>query len=208
MKNKLKYLATIIMVIIILSACGPTPAPSMSAADIQGTAVAAAWTIVAMTQAAIPTATPIPPTETPSPTALPTFTPLPLPTSAFPTLPVIGAPTSIPAGGATADPCNQYLAPNAPGHYVKVRFNNHTTGPVILSLALKEKTVFGECGYRGFNFGSGESPVLSILEGCYWAQAYITGKKPSTAVGEFCVRADGHKWEVQLRADSISMPDK
>jgi hypothetical protein len=207
MKRKLKYIITIIMV-ITLSACGPTPAPTMSAADVQGTAVAAAWTVVAMTQAAIPTATPVPPTETPSPTPLPTFTPLLPPTSAFPTQPVFGAPTNTPPGGATADPCNQPLAANAPGHYVNTMIKNHTTGPVILSLALTEKTVFGECGYRGFNFGSGESPVLRILEGCYWAQAYITGKKPSTAVGSFCVRADGHKWEVQLTADSISMPDR
>jgi len=208
MKNKLKHLITIIMV-VVLSACGATPAPSMSAIDVQGTAVAAAWTIVAMTQNSIPTNTPVPPTPMPSPTPLPTFTPIPLPTSAFPTQSLYGAPTNIPpAGGATADPCNQYLSPNAPGHYVKTQIKNHTTGPVILSLALKEKTVFGECGYRGFNFGSGESPVLSILEGCYWAQAYITGKKPSTAVGEFCVRADGHKWEVQLTADRIDMPDR
>ena len=207
MKNKLKCLVTIIMV-ITLSACGATPAPTISVADIQGTAVAAAWTVVAMTQASIPTATPVPPTVTPRPTPLPTFTPLPLATSAFPTQPVLGAPTSVPPGGATADPCNQPLAANAPGHYVPTRINNHTTGPVILSLALTEKTVFGECGYRGFNFGSGESPVLNILEGCYYAQAYITGKKPSTAVGGFCVRHDGHKWEVQLTADSITMPDK
>ena len=69
----------------MLSACGPEPEPTMSAADVQGTAVAAAWTMVAETQAAIPTATPIPPTETPLPTALPTNTiaPLELPTQAI-----------------------------------------------------------------------------------------------------------------------------
>jgi hypothetical protein len=207
MKIKLKYIVTIIMV-IILSACGPTPAPSLSAVNIQETAIAGAWTVVAMTQAAIPTATLIPPTEAPSPTPLPTFTPLPLPTSAFPTQPVFGAPTNIPPGGATADPCNQFLAADAPGHYVKVLIKNKTTGYGTLSLALTEKTVFGECGYRGFPYGAGESIVISILEGCYWAQTYINGKKPSTAVGGFCVRADGHKWEVVMTADSISMPDK
>jgi hypothetical protein len=206
MKSKLVYSIAMVMV-ITLSACGAKPVPTMSAVDIQGTAVAGAWTVVAMTQAAIPTAMPIPPTETPSPTPLPTFTPLPLPTSAFPTQAAFGAPTSIPPGGATADPCNQFLPANAPGHYVKVQIKNKTTGPVILSLALTEKTVFGECGYRGFNFGAGESPVLEILEGCYYAQAYITGKKPSTAVGGFCVRADGHKWEVVLTPDRIDMPD-
>ena len=189
--------------VTILSACGPTPAPTMSVADIQGTAVAGAWTVVAMTQAAIPTATPIPPTETPSPTPLPTFTPLPPPTSAFPTQPVLGAPTNIPPGGATADPCNQFLASNAPGRYVNVQIMNKTTGTAKLSLALTQKTVFGECGYRGFIIKPNDNPVLSILEGCYYAQAYVDGKKPSTPVGGFCVKADGHKWIVIMTADRI-----
>ncbi len=49
--------------------------------------------MVAETQAAVPTATPVPPTETASPTLPPTSTPLPLPTS--------GTPGSVPTGAPT-----------------------------------------------------------------------------------------------------------
>ena len=54
----MKKLLTIMLAsILLLSACGPEPEPTMSAEEVQGTAVAAAWTMVAETQAAIPTAT-------------------------------------------------------------------------------------------------------------------------------------------------------
>ena len=135
--------------IVALAACGPTPAPTMNPADTQGTAVAAAWTVVAMTQAAIPTATPIPPTETPSPTALPTFTPLLPPTlEAFPTQPVfVGVPTNPPvAGGPTADACQRPISSGSTaGPKVKTRIINQSGGSVVLSLYLS-KTLFGECG--------------------------------------------------------------
>ena len=85
---------------MIITACGAQPAPTMSPADVQFTAVAAAFTIVAQTQAAIPTATPLPPTEAPTETPLPTDTPLALPTvGAISTVP----PTTSSGGG---DPCD------------------------------------------------------------------------------------------------------
>ena len=52
---------------LILSACGATAAPStptLSPLDLQSTAAAVAFTMIAQTQSAIPTATPIPPTAT------------------------------------------------------------------------------------------------------------------------------------------------
>ena len=53
-----------ILLIVVISACGPAPTPTLSVADVQGTAVANAWIAITQTQAAIPTATqtPIPPT--------------------------------------------------------------------------------------------------------------------------------------------------
>src|SRR5258706_15806878 len=65
---------------LLLAACGPQGTPTMAAVNVQNTAGAAAWTMVAATQQAIPTATPLPPTGTPSPTPPPTFTPLALST--------------------------------------------------------------------------------------------------------------------------------
>ncbi|HLA86949.1 MAG TPA: hypothetical protein VJL10_02910, partial [Anaerolineales bacterium] len=61
-----KLLPVLLAITILLTACGPQGTPTLAPAEVEGTAVAAAWTIVAMTQLAIPTATPVPPTETPS----------------------------------------------------------------------------------------------------------------------------------------------
>ncbi|HEY9151300.1 MAG TPA: hypothetical protein VIN60_00325, partial [Anaerolineales bacterium] len=45
----------------LLSACGAKAVPTIDPAQVQASAVAAANTIVAMTQAAMPTETPVPP---------------------------------------------------------------------------------------------------------------------------------------------------
>ena len=173
-----------------LAACGPKPAPTMSPAGAQGTAIAAAWTVVAITQASIPTATPIPPTAAPIPTALPTWTPQPAPTfsSSFPTQPAfVGVPTNPPsAGGPTADMCNLPISKSAQGHIVKTRINNQSGGSVILSLYLS-KTEFGECGIYHFNIETKASISVDLLEGTYYAGAFITGKQDSKAFGNFVI---------------------
>src|SRR5262245_51194411 len=68
-----------VVLILLVSACAPQAAPTANPFDVQHTAEAGAFTMVAETQAAQPTATPIPATETPSPIP-PTNTPPPLPT--------------------------------------------------------------------------------------------------------------------------------
>lgn len=83
-----KIIPTLALLAVILSACGGQPAePTLSPEQVQGTAISAALTMVAMTQAAIPTNTPLPPTEAPSPTPLPTYTPFPSPILDFAFLP-------------------------------------------------------------------------------------------------------------------------
>jgi len=191
MKNKTLYLISIFMV-AALAACGPTAAPTMNPVDAQGTAVAAAWTVVAMTQASIPTATPIPPTEPPVPTALPTWTSQPPPTSAavsFPTQPMYIAPTNPPviAGGPTADACEKSISGNTAGHKVRTRIINQSGGSVVLSLYLS-KTVFGECGIYHFNLEPKGSMTVELLEGSYQAGAFITGKQDTKAFGNFDIK--------------------
>jgi hypothetical protein len=202
MKIKALYIISIFMV-VALAACGPTPEPTMSPADVQGTAVAAAWTVVAMTQVAIPTATLIPPTETPSPTALPTFTPLPPPTSeAFPTQSMfVGIPTNPPvAGGPTADACNLPISNSAAGQKVKTRIINKSGGSVVLSLYLS-KTLFGECGIYHFNIDPKGSISVDLLEGSYYAGAFITGKQDTKAFGRFDLR--GSSSTITITSDTI-----
>lgn len=205
MKNKAIYLISIFMV-VVLAACGPAPTPTMSAADIQGTAVAAAWTVVAMTEAAIPTATPVPPTETPSPTPLPTFTPLPPPTtSGFPTQ---SAPSNSPAGGPTADICNAPIAKDAAGHKINLNLLNKSDGTATISLYL-QKTEFGECGIYSFVLSQG-SNLVTVLEGCYWMGAFITGPKHQSKAfsnGYLCLTDPSHKWTVTVKNEIIGFFD-
>jgi hypothetical protein len=114
-----KLLPILAALAIFLAACGPQGTPTLSPEEVQGTAVAAAWTMVAMTQEAIPTNTPVPPTETPSPTPLPTFTPLPLPTQE---LVVPTATTASSSGGNCNGPINMGEA----GPTSRVRIENET----------------------------------------------------------------------------------
>ena len=62
MKKKLLTIISILIVITV-AACG-SPEPTMSAEEIANTAVADAWIAITQTQAALPTATPIPPRRT------------------------------------------------------------------------------------------------------------------------------------------------
>jgi hypothetical protein len=148
---------------LVLTACGPTPEPTMSPADVQGTAMAAAMTMVAETQAAIPTATPIPPTELPTATPFPTSTVPPLiletPTlaqgvSVFPTN------TRVPASGSGSnDPCNQPLT-SWGGESAKLTLKNHTKPQGVVTASLFFNASFGECGYISAQFSS--STTLTV----------------------------------------------
>src|SRR6266498_1192186 len=104
-----------VILILLASACSPQVTPTVNPLDIQHTAEAAAFTVVAQTHEALLSATPVPPTETPSPTSLPTHTPLTSPTVG----PVQAPPTSLPTNlptftpqSATSDQdiCNQPLS--------------------------------------------------------------------------------------------------
>ena len=71
MKSK-SMLTMITVLVLLLSACGAKAIPTIDPALVQASAVAAASTMVAMTQAGMPTETSTPPavapTETPQPT--------------------------------------------------------------------------------------------------------------------------------------------
>ena len=191
----------VILVSVILSACA-TAAPTADPVEqVQASAVAAANTMVALTQAAIPTATPIPPTP------LPSATPLPSPTLlALPTLSIEGSPTiEPPSGSAGSDPCNAPMSANPAGPLTTLKINNGTKAPVTVSVYLY-KTKFGECGYRGYNLGPLDSVYLTDLpQGCYSAFALINDpKKPSKAFSSqlMCPNNDD-KWTMVVQTDVI-----
>lgn len=197
MKHTLKI--SIIMVIALaISACGGTPAePTTSPQDIQSTAVAAAFTIVAETQAAIPTNTPVPPTDTPEPTPLPTDTPVPAPTIDPALIPTF-TPLPPTAGG---DPCNKVLSGSVSGHPTKIRLTNETKGSLVISLYLN-LTDFGECGYRGYNLEKGGSlTITDLVTGCYNISVFVTEpNKNSKSFGYGCIN-NPDLWEFKIYAD-------
>lgn len=198
--------------ILLISACGPEPVPTMSAEDVQGTAVAAAWTMVAETQAAIPTATPVPPTDTPPPTELPTNTvpPLEIPTQSaglatqpagLATQPVAAQPN---ATTANTDDCNRPLRSDAPGPTSPIKIINETKAPINISLYL-ERTVFGECGYRGYQVPRNGSINIEFPQGVIYAYAWLLEPVNTTVSGGPWRPNNTDKWEIYIRENNMKM---
>jgi len=190
---------------LLLSACGPQATPTIDPAQVQASAIAAANTMVAMTQAAIPTATPIPPTPLPSPTLAPPPTPIPLPT-----LSVLPTPTLAAAGSGGADSCNHLLDTKSSGPSASLNLRNRTNGPVTITIGLSSKNAFGQCGYLSWQVGKLDSITVSVPQTgrgpCYWAYAWINDpKKPSTASGGgYCI-SSGATWHLDINYDTFSM---
>jgi hypothetical protein len=182
----------LVVVTTIISACGAAPEPTVSAVDVQNTAQAAAFTMVAETLAAIPTNTALPPTETPSPTPSPTETPVESPT---PEVTATLAPQSNTGG---TDPCNKPLGANVAGHPAEIRLRNSTNGPLVVSLYLN-LTEFGECGYWGTNLEVGGVLTINHLpQGCYNVGVFVNDPdKPTKAFGYGCItNSDTHTFDI------------
>ena len=190
-------LTVIIAIAMIISACGAEPPPTVNPADIQGTAQAAASTMIAQTQAAIPTATLPPPTETPTQTPLATDTPVQLPT-----LNVPASPTTASAGG---DPCaTRVLSGELKGQSTKIRIVNTLKVPVTVSIYLNETAAHGECGYRSYTLSKGGDVVISdLVQGCYnlWAWSDAQGNKFNSS-GYGCINNDD-KWTFEVNTATV-----
>jgi hypothetical protein len=174
-----KILPILLALTVLLTACGAQGTPTMAPEDVQNTAVAAAWTVVAMTQAAIPTATQLPPTETPSPTPLPTFTAEPL---IIPTLEPLTLPTNT---SAPSDPnnCNKPLNLGEAGPTNKMRIENNTGGQINISLNLATNA-FGQCGALSYSVPKNGSQVINLPKGSWWAYAWITYANGTSGTSE------------------------
>jgi hypothetical protein len=194
MKNRHLHVLSIVL-ITFLSACGPEPEPTLSPADVANTALADAWLAVTQTQAALPTATatltPLPPT--------PTLTPLPT----VPLLPT-SVPATLPPSGAE-NPCNQPPPYQPKGTLVQVQFVNKSNGSVSLSFGMENANSLGECGTYNFGFGRFDSPTYSVLAGCYWAFAFVSGEKTSTArnISTLCVPDTSQLWKIKIGPEVI-----
>jgi len=194
MKARSKIVSIIAAATLLLTACGAEATPTLSVADIQSTAVSAAFTIVAETQAAIPTNTPLPPTETPTQTPLPSSTPLPLPT-------LVATLTSAPAGG---DPCATRVLGSPKGKETTIKIDNKVKAPVTVSLYLNETASHNECGYRGYNLSPNGSVVISdLVQGCYNLWAWSTDNQdPFNSSGYGCIN-NPDKWTFEITKATI-----
>jgi hypothetical protein len=212
-----------VLFILLVSACGSQATPTANPADIQATSQAAAFTMVAQTQQAIPTPTQVPPTEIPSETPLPSVTPIPLTTQVDGTQQVVptqagitqpGLPTSAvavpsglsptftpqslqpnPSSGNSQDVCNQPLT-SWQGPTAKFSIQNQTKPQGTIVLSMYVVTEMNQCGYLVISGDSFSGPV-----GQYSAGAFITGKQNMKAFGSF--RITEGSWSIVVRNDSI-----
>jgi hypothetical protein len=190
---------------LLLIACGAEPAatpnPTLNAADLQNTAAAVAFTMIAETQTALPTATP-PPTATVTDTPAPTVTLPPLP-SLETTL------TAVPTGDSGGqDPCvDQALPPSLEGEPVRIRINNSTEAALSVSVYLQQATPQGQCGYRSYTIPPGEFMVLNdLVEGCYTLWAWNPDPDDYFIVtnGTSCID-DSASWAFDISTRSITL---
>lgn len=193
MKQKLILIMSILA--LLLSACGGgQEAPTLSAGDVAGTAQAAAFTMIAQTQAAIPTNTPLPPTATFTSTPLPTETSSPTPTI-DPLLPTATFTLAPQSSAPTQDNCNKILSEwSVPT--LKILVENETKPKGTITLSLYVTTAQGECGFIPAYGGTFSGP-----EGYYSAGAFVDGKKDFKTFGGFLLT--GGSWTIVVRNDTI-----
>lgn len=215
---KRNVLIVSVLFALLGSACGSQATPTANPADIQATAQAAAFTMVAETQQAMPTPTVVPPTEIPSETPLPSVTPIPLstqgagtqqagaPTQAGLPTAAIAAPAGLPtftpqspasnaSSGNSQDICNQALTSwQGPTANFSIQNQTKPQGTIVLSMYVV--TEMNQCGYLNISGDSFTGPV-----GQYSAAAFITGKQNFKAFGSF--RITQGSWSIVVRNDSI-----
>ena len=167
---KKKFLSIIsILIVVTLAACGSAE-PTVSPEDLASTAMADAWIAITQTQAALPTATPIPPTFTPEPT----FTLLPT----LPPLPTFSASTEVvPTEGVCGKVISDF--PSLKGTFATVEFVNRSQGRLDFSFGMNSPNEYGECITYSFSLGMGDTVSAKVLNGCYWGWGWINGAEPS-----------------------------
>jgi hypothetical protein len=190
---------------LLASACsaGAPPAPTLDPINIVNTAQAAAFTVIAETQAAIPTATPLPPTEIPTQTPLPTDTPLALPTIAPTSISIL--PTATTSNTVTGgDPCYHPIDPDTQGIRSVIRIKNKTKGLISVFVYLYQKNVFGDCGYIGFDLSKGDSSTITTMPVGYYAVTAWTNNRTKTAYGTAII-SDNHLIDFEVYDDWIQV---
>jgi len=187
-------------VCLLVSACGAgePPVPTTDPNSIVNTAQAAAFTMIAETQAAIPIATF---TETPTATPLPTDTPVPSPTLE-PSALIL--PTATTGAVTNGDPCYHPYSSGEGGPRSVLRIKNKTKGIITVFVYLYQKNAFGECGYIGFDVFKGESSTITSMPQGYFAVSAYTNNRTKTAYGTAII-SDNHLIDFEVYDDYIKV---
>ena len=208
MKSK-SLLTTIAVLVLILSACGVNATPTVDPASVQASAVAAANTMLAMTQAAMPAETPIPPTTTaPTGTPQPTPTIPPLPTNPVLNPPVLPSPTAVTSSSSGGE-CGGPIKSSKGESLATISINNKTNVLLQVSLYLA-KNSWGDCGYwsAGPDGISPNSSVTASLPGsnsCYHVTAFTLGGNPKFMnFGDFCTTSQPAHYNINVTTAVIS----
>ena len=205
--KRFSILTQVCIITLILSACGtqatPTVDPVAQAVSLQGTIQAAAFTNVAQTQAAIPTATPLPPTAV--------FTDTPAATATLPVMPTLGATfTPLPGGNPSAadDPCIHTVMPaSLEGETIKIRIDNPTKATIMVSVNLHQAKPQGQCGYRSYSLEPQGSLVINdLVVGCYSLWAWNPDPEDYFMVtnGTSCFNTSD-SWTFDISTNSINL---
>jgi hypothetical protein len=200
-----RALVQALAVILILSACGANPPEATSTpvnmAELQKTVVVAAFTVIAETQAAIPTAT-LQPTATVTNTPAPTPTFVPVPSSEAASTPLPGA-----ISGAE-DPCIYEVLPaTLAGKPIKIRVDNPTKATLNVSVYLQQTTPQSVCGYRSYTLAPQQALVINdLVEGCYtlWAWNPDPAGYFMVTNGSSCLDASA-SWTFDISSSSIKL---
>lgn len=201
-----RLLFAMITLTLLLSACAPA-APTVSPEQVQASAVAAASTMIALTVAAVPSNTPVPPTPLATDTPLASPTPMTLPTLAN-----LATPTTASTGGK--DDCNHLFDVGASGPTTTLAVNNNTKGSISGSVYLGTPNTFAQCGWISFgSIAKGQSGSISVPlvhtsmgDSCYWASAWVNDPKKQTQPngGPFCIDST-LKWTLNVNYDKITI---
>jgi hypothetical protein len=202
--KRFSILTLILVITLTMSACGAraTPIPTVNPIELQSTAAAVAFTMIAETQAAIPTATPIPPTAT--------FTDTPAATNTPPPLPSLGATfTAVPnSNSGGGDPCiNQVMPASLTGETVRMRIDNTTRVTVSVTVYLLQSGPQSQCGYRSYSLAPGQFVVINdLVEGCYTLWAWNPDPDAYFIVtnGTSCVDS-AEPWAFDISTGSITL---
>jgi len=203
MKRSMFVLLSLIA-IAALSACAPKGTPTPSVAELQATAMANAQTQIALTAAAQPTATPLPPTAMPTPIPVQPTAIIEQPIVAPPTQPAVLAPAA--SGDESAavedDECGGPLSA-VEGPQADVTFTNATDGDLSLYL-YSYKTKFG-CGVGNVSLEPLDAVTVTVPKGCYDFYGWVTGPKDSTPAGYGCLNFDQ---TVTVKQDTLVFPSQ